>query len=129
MSDFTDKNLYTVEQVFSISESLQSIVQEDMDAITSFKLSMNLQIVKPVAEAFESSRKKLIMSVLGSDGIGKNGQYHLTPEQRDAVNNQLKPLLDYKINLSGLNKISLSELSHLKISIASMMGLSSIIED
>lgn len=120
-------------EVISIWEKLNNLLDKEMSAKLSFKLSKILNTLSKEIMAYEVSRKKLIerFAKKNSEGqviFNENNQAVFEPMNAQKFNDEYLQLIDVDIKVS-YDPISLSEFNDIKLTINEMSALQNFIKD
>lgn len=115
--------------VMNLYTGLNALAQKELEAAVSFKVARNLQILTPIVQVFEKSKRDAFVSVLGFDPIKPNSLKDLTEDQREALNEKLSGILQTKEDISSLYKIALADLRGVEITPDVMFKLTDIITE
>lgn len=116
----------TNQEMLNSIGGIGKLMNEDLPIVTSFALSKNINNIQSALEVFESERHRLISRCAIKDENGEiikeDGNVRIAPENIELWNESMKQLrlIEQDIDISTIN---LSDISHVKISVAELRAI------
>lgn len=104
------------------SKAIQKMANQDVNMKTLYKLSRQLDAIRPHLEFFDSKRTEILEKHCEKNEKG----YLINDENRGIVESKLQELFD--IEIEDVKKIEIPEEENMKLSCADLKALEEIIE-
>jgi hypothetical protein len=121
----TDKSI-NLEQLIGIQKALKSVVNQNLPARTSYKVSMLIKTLSPHIEEYIEQQKNI--ATRHGNLNEETGNYDFTPESAKKVEEEIRELLDTVVDVK-IPHFKVSDFETAKISPEFFLNMGEFIEE